>query len=74
MASVGTYRIRWANVSHGDGRRITRRRMCIAERRNWLCWWPVSDAQWYEAAARALVDIERDKELRSRLPSPIIAN
>jgi hypothetical protein len=72
MAKIGSYRIRWGNVSYGNGRRVTRERMCIAERRYWFGWFPMmeSDWRWDEDAAHA--DIERDRMLRAPLPEPRI--
>jgi hypothetical protein len=74
MTSRGSYRIRWANVSHGNGYSVSIQRMCIAERRNWLCWWPVKNSEWRAIPAHALADIEVDKELRARLREPLIVH
>lgn len=66
------YRIRWARVMvmrpYGQSYRDRR---CIAERRIklfWLIpfWWPVGD--WGLTEAAAVMDIKRDKALRSPLP------
>lgn len=64
------YRVRWANASTDGGHMPAWRtqRMCIAERRNWLGWWPVIDAQYRYEEAQALSDIEADKELRKPFP------
>jgi hypothetical protein len=64
MSRVGDYRIRWAVVSC--------ERMCIAERKTWLGWWSMQDADWRfnESAARS--DIEHDKALRAPLPEPTL--
>lgn len=63
------YRVRWANVQYPiHGRYLEWRRMCIAERRNWLGWWPVIDAQYHCEETAALSDIEADKELRKPFP------
>jgi hypothetical protein len=70
MADVGSYRIRWANVQHSNGRRFSTERMCLAERRYWFGWWPVRDGDWRFEEQAALNDIERDKWLRKPLPTP----
>lgn len=62
------YRIRWANVQLANGRSFTTKRMCIAERKTWLGWWPVRDADWTFDEDRAAADIENDKWLRSPPP------
>lgn len=64
----GSYRIRWANVSYGNGHRWSRERMCIAERKTWLGWWPCTGADWRWNEADAERDIEKDKALRTPLP------
>lgn len=67
MAQVGDYRIRWANVRYGNGRRITTVRMCIGERRfRWFGWWPVTD--WRSEESDAMHGIEADRALRTPLP------
>ena len=60
------YRVRWANVSYGNGYTIIRQRMCIAERKRWFGWWPIDD--WRHSEYAALSDIEADKELRKPFP------
>lgn len=62
------YRVRWANVRYGNGYTVTRQRMCIAERKSWLGWWPVSGGDWHFEEAPAISDIEADKELRKPFP------
>ena len=62
------YRIRWANVQVSNGRAFSYHRMCIAERKTWLGWWPCIDADWTFQEARAERDIENDRELRQPLP------
>jgi hypothetical protein len=69
MSRIGEYRIRWGIVSYGNGYRISRERMCIAERRYWLGWWPVAESDWHFDEAKALRDIERDKAIRAPLPA-----
>jgi hypothetical protein len=70
MASrVSEHRIRWANVSRGNGHRSVRVRMCIAERRTRLrFFWPVIDGDWRFDEATAQRDIENDRRLREPLP------
>lgn len=70
---VGSYRIRWAVVSHGNGHRFRRERMCIAERRCSFLglfgfWFPFEGGEWRFHERDALRDIERDRELRRALP------
>jgi hypothetical protein len=77
MADVGTYRIRWAVVSHSNGHRISRERMCIGERRYSFLglfgfWFPFEGAEWHFDERRAEQDIERDRELRTALPVPTL--
>lgn len=69
MAKVGDYRIRWAIVSYGNGYRLSRERMCLAERRYWLCWFPMQGSEWRFEEGQALRDIERDRMLRAPLPA-----
>jgi hypothetical protein len=71
MAKVGSYRIRWANISYSNGRRFTRERMCLAERRYWFGWWPTHDSDWHFDEAQSLRDIQNDKRLRAPLPTTI---
>lgn len=64
------YRIRWAVVSRGDGRRLSSERMCIAERRTrWFGWWPARDAEWRFNEAEAEADIAKDRAIRAPLPA-----
>lgn len=67
-SKIGQYRIRWSVVSYGNGHRISQERMCIAERRYWLGWWPI--AEWRFDEARAERDIEYDQMIRAPLPEP----
>jgi hypothetical protein len=67
---TGDYRIRWAVVQYGNGYRISEQRMCIAERKWWIGWWPIADWRFDEAAA--MRDIEHDRVLRAALPEPRI--
>lgn len=72
MAAVGSYRIRWSVISYGNGHRITRERMCIAERRyRFIGWWPTQGSEWRFDEDQAMRDIERDKALREPLPETI---
>lgn len=61
------YRIRWANVRD---RRGWLTRMCIAERKTWLGWWPVANSDWRHHEEKAERDIQDDKALRAPLPAP----
>lgn len=65
---TGDYRIRWAIVSHGNGHRLSRERMCIAERKGWIGWWSIAD--WRFSEADALADIEHYRALSVPLPRP----
>ena len=69
------YRIRWAIVSHSNGYRFRRERMCLAERRHSVLgikfWFPFEGAEWRWDEQDALRDIERDKNLRAPLPAPL---
>jgi len=64
------YRIRWANVKVGVGRRFYTERRCIAERKTWLGWWPTRDSDWRREEESALADIEHAKATRQPLPAP----
>jgi hypothetical protein len=73
MADVGSYRVRWAVVNYGNGRKLSREIMCIAERRyRWLGWWPIRGADWALSEAEARSDIDRDRALRRPLPPTAI--
>jgi hypothetical protein len=75
MAQAGDYRIRWANVSYGHGRRFSTERMCIAERKTrWLGWWPVIDGDWRFDPERAQADIRHDRLLRDVPPKPTLVS
>ncbi len=69
MGVRGDYRIRWANVQVANGRSLSTRRMCIAERKGWLGWWPCIDADWTYDEQQAERDIDNDRFLRSALPA-----
>jgi hypothetical protein len=73
IANAGTYRVRWAVVSHSNGYRFSREKMCIAERRYSFLglfgfWLPFEGAEWRFDERRAEQDIERDRYLREPLP------
>ncbi|MBA3670256.1 MAG: hypothetical protein H0W71_09400 [Sphingomonas sp.] len=70
-AKIGSYRIRWAVVSYGNGHRLFQERMCIAERLYRLFgWWPTTNGEWRFNEEQAHQDIERDRIVRSPLPKP----
>lgn len=66
---MAEYRIRWANVIVA-GRHPRVARMCIAERKHWLGWWPLSHVDWRTTEEQAMGDIIYDRKLREPLPSP----